>query len=69
MAGIMWAACAEFTERQKGSITTGKLADLVLLSGDPFTTEPAALRDLRVDLTTSGGRVVFERKQRSDPGK
>jgi predicted amidohydrolase YtcJ len=63
------AAYAEFQEKEKGSITAGKLADFVLLSGDPFETPPGALRDLRVDLTVSGGRVVFDRLRSSGPSR
>jgi predicted amidohydrolase YtcJ len=57
----MGAAYAAFEEREKGSITIGKLADLVLLDRDPFTVAPEALRDLRVELTIAGGQVVYER--------
>ena len=59
----MGAAYAAFEEREKGSITVGKLADLVLLDRDPFAVAPEALRDLKVDLTIAGGRVVHERTQ------
>jgi len=55
-------AFAEFQEASKGTITPGKLADLVLLSADPFTVPPGMLRELRADLTICGGRVVFERR-------
>lgn len=55
------SAYAAFEEREKGSITAGKLADLVLLDRDPFSVAPEALRDLKVDLTITGGRVVYER--------
>jgi predicted amidohydrolase YtcJ len=58
----MGAAYAEFQEHEKGSITVGKLADVVMLSGDPFAIAPAALRDLAVHLTIAGGKVVFERR-------
>jgi predicted amidohydrolase YtcJ len=60
-AYTMGAAYAEFQEREKGSITVGKLADLALLSADPFKVAPETLRDLRVDLTICGGKVVYER--------
>jgi predicted amidohydrolase YtcJ len=55
------AAYAAFEEGEKGSITVGKLADLVLLDKDPFAVAPEALRDLKVDLTIAGGRVTYER--------
>jgi predicted amidohydrolase YtcJ len=63
-AFTMGAAYAEFMEREKGSVARGKLADLVLLSADPFKTAPEALRDLRVDVTICGGKVVYQRDAR-----
>lgn len=51
-----------FEEREKGSIEVGRLADLVLLSEDPMTCSPAALRDAQVLLTMVGGRIVHERR-------
>jgi predicted amidohydrolase YtcJ len=60
-AYTMGAAYAEFMEKEKGSITPGKLADLVLLSGDPLRVAPEAIRDLRVQLTVAGGKVVYSR--------
>ncbi len=58
----MGAAYAECQESVKGSISAGKLADIVILAADPFAIEPAALRDLAVDMTIVGGKVVFERR-------
>ncbi len=55
------AAYAAFQERERGTITAGKLADLVLLDRDPFAVAPETLRDLKVDLTITGGRIVYER--------
>ena len=48
--------------RTKGSLSPGKLADIIVLGADPFAVEPAALRDLVVDMTIVGGKVVFERR-------
>ncbi len=59
-AYTMGSAFAEFQEREKGSITRGKLADMVLLSDDIFTIDPAAIRDVRVLYTIVGGKVVFD---------
>jgi predicted amidohydrolase YtcJ len=56
------AAYAEFKERDKGTLAAGRLADLIVLSGDPFRVAPDAIRDLKVDLTIVGGRVVYERR-------
>ena len=54
------AAYASFDENVKGSITAGKLADLVLLSEDPTRMEPEAIKAIRVLKTVMGGEVVWE---------
>jgi predicted amidohydrolase YtcJ len=54
------SAYAEFQEKEKGSITPGKLADMVLLSDDIFTVDPAKIRDVTVLKTIVGGRVVWD---------
>ena len=54
-------AWANFIDHDRGSLSPGKLADLVVLSDNVFDIEPAAVIDTRVDLTMVGGRVVFER--------
>jgi predicted amidohydrolase YtcJ len=48
-------------ESIKGSIEPGKLADLVVLSDDPFDGPPERLLEARVLRTYLGGRLVFER--------
>jgi hypothetical protein len=55
-----WAAGDEAI---KGSLTAGKLADVVVLDRDPFAAKPAELKDLKVKMTILGGRIVYE----SDP--
>ena len=55
------SAYAEFQEKQKGSLTPGKLADLVLLSQDVFAIPPAAIKDVVVETTIVGGKVVYRR--------
>jgi predicted amidohydrolase YtcJ len=59
-AYTMGSAYAEFQEKEKGSITAGKLADLVLLSDDIFTIAPAKIRDVKVLETIVGGKVVWD---------
>jgi predicted amidohydrolase YtcJ len=56
----MGSAYAEFQEKQKGSITPGKLADMVLLSDDIFSIDPVKIRDVKVLQTIVGGKVVFD---------
>ena len=55
------AAYLTFEEESKGSPEAGKLADLVVLSQDLLTIDPAHTMDTDVDLTVLGGQVVYER--------
>ena len=61
-AYTMGSAFAEFQEKEKGSITPGKLADLVLLSDDIFKLDPKKIGDVQVDMTMVGGKVVWTRQ-------
>jgi hypothetical protein len=54
------ARCA-FEEGVKGSVTPGKLADLVVLSEDPTAVDPARIKDIDVEMTIVGGEVVWSR--------
>jgi predicted amidohydrolase YtcJ len=54
------AAYASFEENIKGSITPGKLADIVVLSEDPLKAPPERIKDIKVELTIIGGEVVYE---------
>ncbi len=58
------AAWLSFDEKRKGSIETGKLGDLAILSADPLTCAEAKIREIRADVTVVGGKVVFERAAR-----
>lgn len=60
-AYTMGSAYAEFQEKEKGSITPGKLADLVILNEDILSIEPARIKDVLVETTILGGKVVFQR--------
>jgi predicted amidohydrolase YtcJ len=53
------AACASFEEEIKGSITPGKLADMVVLGADPLKSPPEQIKDIRVEMTIINGRVVW----------
>ena len=58
------SAYAEFADPVKGSITPGKLADLVLLDRDLYKTAPDAIDQARVILTVMDGKVVFDAASR-----
>lgn len=52
------SAFADFMEHQKGQLKPGILADCVLLNGDIEATDPAAIADMRVDLTVCDGTIT-----------
>jgi predicted amidohydrolase YtcJ len=58
-AYTLGSACAEFQEENKGSITPGKYADLVLLSDNILQINPESLPKVRATMTVVGGKVVF----------
>ena len=54
------AAYLEFAEAEKGTLTPGKLGDVVVLSADPRAVPAPELTDLDVEYTVVGGEVVYE---------
>jgi len=54
------SAFAEFQEKVKGTITPGKLADLVILSRDIFKIDAKEIEKVNVLMTLVDGRVVYE---------
>jgi predicted amidohydrolase YtcJ len=55
-------AYAAFEEQEKGSLTPGKLADVVVLSKDIMSVPEPEIRTAVVDLTILGGKIRYERK-------
>jgi len=54
------AAYTSFEADIKGSITQGKLADMVVLSSDPLESPPEQIKDIRVEMTIIGGKLSWE---------
>ena len=54
------AAYASFEEKVKGSLSPGRLADIVILSDDPTQVPPEKIKDIKVEMTIIGGEVVWE---------
>src|SRR5258708_2982734 len=61
-AYTMGSAYAEFQDTVKGSITPGKLADMVLLSDDVLAIDPVKIRDVKVLKTWVGGKLGYDSK-------
>lgn len=54
------SAYAEFQDQVKGTVTPGKLADLVMLSDNIFKIESKEIEKVKVLMTIVDGRVVYE---------
>ena len=54
------AAFQYFEEDEKGSITPGKRADLVILETNPLTVDPARLADVEIKETFARGVSVYQ---------
>jgi predicted amidohydrolase YtcJ len=61
-----YGARTSFEETAKGSITPGKVADLVVLSDDPTTVSPEEVKNITVEATILDGKVVWDRNGLTD---
>ena len=59
-AYTMGSAYAEFQEKEKGSVTPGKLADMVLLSDDIVSVDPVRIREVKILKTIVGGKTTWD---------
>jgi predicted amidohydrolase YtcJ len=62
IAYTLTSAYAEFAEKDKGSLESGKLADLAVLSQDIFTVDASELPKTESLLTVVGGKIVYDGK-------
>jgi len=62
-AYTMGSAFAEFREKEKGSLTPGKLADVVVLDSDLFAMAPEKIKHAAVRYTIVGGKVVYQARE------
>jgi hypothetical protein len=53
------AAWQYFEEHRKGTLEPGKLADMVILDGDPLEIDPGELGNIEVLETIKEGQTVF----------
>ncbi|QNF35444.1 amidohydrolase [Adhaeribacter swui] len=58
----IWAAYANFEEKNRGSLEPGKLADFVILNQDIMTVPASEIRNTQVTNTFVNGEEVFRRK-------
>lgn len=55
------AAYEYYEEDSKGTLTQGKLADLVILDANPLTIAPNKLKDINVVTTIKEGKTIYQR--------
>jgi predicted amidohydrolase YtcJ len=60
-AYTMGPAVACGLEYEMGSVTKGKVADMIVLDQDIFSIDPMTIHTVKVDLTIFDGRVVYQR--------
>lgn len=56
----VWPAYASFEEKTKGSIETGKYADMIVISNDIFNIDSKALLETKVLKTIINGKIVYD---------
>ncbi|MBM7634161.1 amidohydrolase [Geomicrobium sediminis] len=54
------SAHASFTEDRLGTLEVGKLADVIVLKQNPFTSSESELKEIKTALTIMDGKVVYE---------
>ena len=60
-AVTLGAAYQYFEEEEKGSITVGKRADLVILGANPLAVDKSDLKDIPIIETIARGKTVYRR--------
>ena len=50
-----------FDDQQRGSLEIGKVADMVILSGNLLTIDPDRIREIQVEKTIVAGTVLYSR--------
>jgi predicted amidohydrolase YtcJ len=57
-----WSAWQHFEQDTKGTLTVGKLADLVILDKNPLKVDPMTLKDIKVMETIKEGETVYKKQ-------
>jgi predicted amidohydrolase YtcJ len=62
-AYTLGSAYAEFLDEEKGSLSPGKFADIVVLDVNLLDATPEEIRDAEVVMTFLGGEIVYQRDE------
>jgi imidazolonepropionase-like amidohydrolase len=66
-AGTQWAAQCLALEREVGTLEKGRLADVVVVNGNPLEDITVLLDPLRIELVLQGGAVCTDRRTKAAP--
>ena len=55
-------AYATFEEKKKGTLQPGMFADLIVLDADPTKINPDDIRNIKVQMTIVGGKIVYQKQ-------
>jgi hypothetical protein len=58
-AMTLWAAEQYGEQKSRGSLEVGKLADLVVLDGNPLKVDPMEIKDIKVVATIKEGKTIY----------
>jgi predicted amidohydrolase YtcJ len=58
-AMTLWAAEQYGEQKSRGSLEVGKLADLIVLDGNPLKVDPMKIKDIKVVQTIKEGRTIY----------
>jgi len=64
-AGTQWAARCLALEREVGTLEKGRLADLVVVHGNPLDDVTVLLDPKRIELVLKGGVVAVDRRPKA----
>ncbi len=59
----IWPAYLQFAKKERGSIETGKFADLVVIDRDYLTCPEAQIKDIQPVMTILDGKIVHGRPE------
>ncbi|MEI6263925.1 MAG: amidohydrolase [Sphingobacteriia bacterium] len=57
----IWGAEQFFEEKNKGTLSSGKLADMVVLDKNPLKVDPMTLKDIKVMETIKEGKSIYKK--------
>ena len=61
-SNTIWSAIQHFEDELKGTLSTGKYADFVILDKNPLKIDPLTIKDLSVIVNIKRGEIIYQKK-------